>query len=140
MITHHETFKRSIIEDLKARSRGFLGGSKPVVKGGKIVGWKPISPPEDQFVFFVKGDSMSPTYDEGNLLICQETKRRPKVGQPVVVYYRGGFYVKRLIKIDGALHLAGDNPAYKPLKVNGECFILGKVIERQRASGIGPPA
>lgn len=81
-------------------------------------------PPEGaSFIIQVKGDSMEPTYYDGDLVFIrsQPTINRGEVG---VFYHDGQSYIKTL----GRDILISRNPKYRPIHMNETTRCFGKVV------------
>lgn len=93
------------------------------------------SNPKHIIAINVIGDSMSPTLNEKDIILCDTTKYEINKGGIFVVLGSGGLFVKRInLMIDARLELISDNKNYPPYIVDAselEGFkILGKVIGR----------
>lgn len=90
------------------------------------------------FALKVKGDSMSPRIQEGDILIVQQTSDAES-GDIVIAKVNGAdACCKRLIKHSDGIVLQSFNPAYEPMYFNREEMeqkpvqIIGKVIENRQ--------
>jgi phage repressor protein C with HTH and peptisase S24 domain len=76
------------------------------------------------------GDSMAPTIDEGDLVLCD--LRDPRFRHDGIYVFRAGttLAIKRMQRqLDGTLLVRSDNPAYEPIKVKpDEINFVGRVI------------
>jgi phage repressor protein C with HTH and peptisase S24 domain len=86
----------------------------------------------------VRGDSMSPTIDSGDILLLDT--RSDHVGSEgvYVINLNGPLLVKRLrIRISGAIEIISDNPKYGSEEISGEelssLIIVGRVVWHGRA-------
>ena len=74
------------------------------------------------------GNSMSPTINEGDLLLfqCDGSKNE---GGIYIVRIDGDYYVKRLQKLP-KIRLLSDNSAYEPIEIKDlqEIEIIGRVV------------
>lgn len=108
---------------------------------GEIAAGKPIFMEEDfetyidapmkaDFALTVRGDSMSPSFIDGDVVYIKE---QPSVddGQVAAVAIDDYAVLKHVYKWNGGYNLISDNPAYKPIFVNPEeqeMRILGIVV------------
>ena len=68
----------------------------------------------------VRGDSMSPKYVEGQVVIADTTKE-PSNGDCCIVGLRDGMrYIKRWIRRDGKISLESYNPYHAPIEVQAK--------------------
>lgn len=78
----------------------------------------------------VKGDSMMPTLEEGDIVICYpaiDVSSIPSGKIVVVATEEGDLIVKRLKRINNKILLTSDNPTYEPVVPNGK-RIVGKAV------------
>jgi phage repressor protein C with HTH and peptisase S24 domain len=77
-----------------------------------------------------KGDSMSPTLDDGDLCLIDLRGERVKHDGLYALYDGADLSIKRLQREpDGAIMIRSDNAAYDPLRVAAEAIALaGRVI------------
>ncbi len=84
-------------------------------------------------IITAKGDSMSPTYEDGSVLLVNTAKQVIDV-EGVYVMARGGeLFVKRMLRrVSGGYTMISDNHAYPPQTVQEEELdqlkVLGKVL------------
>lgn len=78
----------------------------------------------------VLGDSMEPTFKDGDIIFMNRTKDDIRKGGVFVVSTPTGLFVKRLsLKSDGTLDLISDNSHYSVESVDaGSVEIVGKVV------------
>ena len=82
---------------------------------------------EDVFILKVKGDSMAPGIEDGDLLLVQ-TQTRAENGSLVVAVLDGEATVKRFFRGRNGVVLRADNPAYGDIVVDGMFLINGRVV------------
>lgn len=94
-----------------------------------------ISSPRNLSVISGHGDSMSPTFNDGDLLLVDRgITERPKSDVIYIFAWGDDLYIKRIQRHgpDGPLLIISDNPLYRPITVdNGqrdELRILGRVV------------
>lgn len=79
------------------------------------------------FALRCKGDSMTPTFLDGDLVLIRQ---QPDVedGQIAAVGINGEATLKHVYKRTGGLLLTADNPKFPPIMGNGEIVIYGLAI------------
>jgi len=89
--------------------------------------------PEDASLIFVRGDSMMPTLNNGDVLLVSSNVER--IGDGIYVLHSDGLLqVKRVQRQPGGqIRVTSDNPAYQPYVVNladksSDFRIVGKVV------------
>ena len=83
--------------------------------------------PERYVTFAVVNDSMEPTYQPGEVIIVELTKR-PTFGRAVVAHWEGGLCFKRLKMTKEGARLVPDNPIYETLEPREGMEYLGEVV------------
>ncbi|MEG0397307.1 MAG: S24 family peptidase, partial [Oscillospiraceae bacterium] len=92
-----------------------------------------VKDPDNYFFLIVKGDSMEPRIQDGDLALVhrQQTLENGELG--VMVYGEGDGTLKKFIKRGNAIILQPFNPSYEPQIIKGEdlnsLYIAGKVVE-----------
>jgi len=91
-----------------------------------------ISKPDNLAVITAFGDSMAPTFSDGDTLLIDRGVNEMKVDAVYVIAMNDELFVKRVQRrMDGALVIKSDNPLYDPYVVeNGdknELEVLGRV-------------
>lgn len=114
--------------------------SVPVI--GEVAAGEPIlaeqqydvyvnAPFNADFALIIKGDSMNPTYLEGDVVYIKQQPDIDYDGQIAVVLLDDSATVKHVIKQENGLLLLSDNPAWKPMfkpfNEYNTVRILGKV-------------
>lgn len=85
-------------------------------------------PESELFAVRVIGDSMSPTYLNGDVVVCW-TEGQPEPGRVVAVHQHGdGLILKRLQYSGNQAMLYSDNPAYPPMPIGEHDRIYGVVL------------
>jgi len=89
--------------------------------------------PEDASLIFVRGDSMMPTLNNGDVLLVSSNVEQ--IGDGIYVLHSDGLLqVKRVQRQPGGqIRVTSDNPAYQPYVVNladesSDFRIVGKVV------------
>ena len=78
----------------------------------------------------VVGDSMSPTYNDGDLILVDTSAGRPRSDAVYVIQHDACLWVKRLhFHFDGSIAVISDNPRYP------EQVITGEALDRLRIGG-----
>ena len=83
----------------------------------------------------VLGDSMSPSYNDGDLILVDTSSNRPKTDAVYVIQHDSCLWVKRLhFHFDGSVAVISDNPRYPEQTITGEALerlrIVGRVMWR----------
>lgn len=94
----------------------------------------PVKSGPNTYILSVRGDSMSPKFEEGDLIYVDPDQIDPISGKYIIVmsseYQEATF--KQLQLIDGQKLLKAINPDYPPelryIKTNGSCQIVGTVV------------
>lgn len=85
-------------------------------------------PERELFAVRIQGDSMSPTYLNGDVVVCW-TQGQPEAGRVVAVHQHGdGLIIKRLQKVGSQVMLYSDNPTYPPMLLGEYDRIYGVVL------------
>jgi phage repressor protein C with HTH and peptisase S24 domain len=71
---------------------------------------------ENRYVIRVKGDSMAPRIQDGDLILVDYIKE-PRPGNTVVTTVNGGVLVKKYLLRDGRVVLKSTNPQYADIEV-----------------------
>lgn len=117
---------------------GRVRGGEPLYADGDIEGYFPvdtsvsgISVSDELFYLRVVGDSMTPKYQPGDLVLV---RKQPIVdnGQVAVVIVNGNEgCIKKVYYTDGDVWLHSTNPSYDPMQYPArDVFIVGLVLGR----------
>lgn len=90
--------------------------------------------PNKLFALFVRGESMSPTLEDGAVVVVNTENSQPKDNTIFAVNYHGETVVKRLLYDMGKYWLASDNPdkgLYPRVLCDENTTIIGKVVHYQ---------
>ena len=84
-------------------------------------------------IITASGDSMSPTFNDGDFVIVDTSKREVLSDGVYAVQSGGGIFIKRIQReLDGGVTLLSDNPKYRPQPVPVEDIetmsIIGKCV------------
>lgn len=92
--------------------------------------------PDRLIAIRVRGQSMEPTFYQGDTVIINQDDAKPVDGAVFVVNYEGEDVIKRLVRDAGDWWLLSDNPNQqnysKKLCRGAECIILGRVVRSER--------
>lgn len=92
-----------------------------------------VKDPANYFYLVVKGDSMEPRIQDGDLALVHRQPTLENGDLGVMVFGEGEGTLKRYIQRGNAVVLQPFNPAYQPKVLKGEeleqLFIAGKVVE-----------
>lgn len=92
--------------------------------------------PDRLIAIRVRGQSMEPTFHEGDTVIINQDDAKPVDGAVFVINYEGEDVIKRLARDAGDWWLMSDNPnqqRYHRKLCKGEaCLILGRVVRSER--------
>jgi phage repressor protein C with HTH and peptisase S24 domain len=83
-----------------------------------------------------RGESMLPTIQDGDMMLVDESDRRPGRRDAIfVIRLDGALMVKRVALVDGALAITSDNPDFPaiPLRRPAEVDVVGRVVWLSRA-------
>lgn len=114
----------------------------PISAIEEIIGWEEISPKMatkgEYFALMIKGDSMSPTINENDVVIVKK-QNNVNSGEITIVCVNGDEATcKKLIKHKDGISLVSLNPKYEPMYydknevINKPIHIIGKVVELRR--------
>ena len=73
------------------------------------------------------GDSMTPTLNDGDLILLDHKNAEPRDKQVFVIHTGDGLVVKRLREDDGAWEMISDNPVYSSRQVGETDRVIGRV-------------
>lgn len=114
----------------------------PISAIEEIIGWEEISPKlasqGDYFALKIKGDSMAPTMDAGDVVIVKK-QQDVNSGDIAIVCVNGDEATcKKIIKHKDGISLVSLNPKYEPMYydkndiVSKPIHIIGRVVELRR--------
>lgn len=86
------------------------------------------------FSIDVKGDSMSPRFDEGGIVVIDSLNNKFEDGKVFAIHYDDQDFIKVLRWMpDGKILVVSENEIYKPFEVKAEELqIIGRVIAYQK--------
>lgn len=94
--------------------------------------------PQDAALLRAAGDSMTPTIDDGDLILVDQRDRSPgREGRPYVLRVGEALFVKRVARVGGRMIVTSDNRgAAGPFDDAGaEVIIVGRVVWLSRMIG-----
>ena len=93
---------------------------------------------EDLVALKIRGESMAPRMEEGDLVVINMADKVPRDGLVYAVNYEGEDVVKRLVRENREWWLVSDNPDQKTyqrkLCRGASCIIIGQVIHKQSST------
>lgn len=122
-----------------------MGLGKPMPHEDTVVGhlqlaenWlrtnvKGVSSPRNLSVISAYGDSMEPTFNDGDILLVDRGVEEIKVDTVYVLAFHDELYIKRVQRLpDGSVSIKSDNKLYDPFLVSGSdkqhLRVLGRVL------------
>jgi phage repressor protein C with HTH and peptisase S24 domain len=88
--------------------------------------------PTDLRFIHGRGSSMSPTYDDGDILLVDTGHRTPDIDTVYVLSCEGNLFIKRVSRMfDGRHQITSDNPSDKLVQMlegGQEVSVLGRVV------------
>lgn len=90
--------------------------------------------PEKLLAIKVQGASMEPGMFEGDWVVVNTADTAPRDGVAFALNYDGEVVVKRLFRDDAEWIAASDNPdkrIYRDRHMNGDSFIIGRIVHKQ---------
>lgn len=90
--------------------------------------------PDSLIAIKVSGASMEPGLYDGDWVVINTADATPKDGAVFAINYDGEAAIKRLFRTDGQWVAASDNQdkrIYRDRPLNGESFIIGRVVHKQ---------
>jgi len=118
-------------EEVEGYLSSIHGAEQSLPRSGKTSPAASAASPESRglFALRVKGDSMVGAGILDNDLVIVHPQSSAKNGDIVVARLnQDESTVKRLVRKPGIIHLAPENPAYRPIPVDDTTEIIGKVI------------
>lgn len=78
------------------------------------------------------GDSMAPTFNDGDILLVDTGNKEPRADNIYVLKAHGRLFIKRIRqRLDGSYEVSSDNPSVKTVDIlNGdhEVMIMGRIV------------
>ena len=141
-ITYNDSLGLNVQACIKIPILGTVIAGIPISAIEEIIGWEEISPKlasqGDYFALKIKGDSMSPTIDAGDVVIVKK-QQDVNSGDIAIVCANGDEATcKKIIKHKEGISLVSLNPKYEPMYydkadiVDKPIHIIGKVVELRR--------
>jgi len=145
-----ERKEKTLLEELEAKTREALEKLVRIPVAGRAgagfpespadmeaVGWVLVSKETFQkggkFSVQVRGDSMEPTFHDGDFVVFKvyvgDGSDIPSGKVVVVRNNYGELIVKRLTRINGLIVLTSDNPKYPPMQPSADLQIVGVAVE-----------
>lgn len=141
-ITFKDSHNLNVQACIKIPILGTVIAGIPISAIEEIIGWEEISPKlasqGEYFALVIKGDSMSPTMDAGDVVIVRK-QQDVNSGDIAIVCVNGDEATcKKIIKHKDGISLVSLNPKYEPMYydkndiVDKPIHIIGKVVELRR--------
>lgn len=141
-ITFKDSHNLNVQACVKIPILGTVIAGIPISAVEEIIGWEEISPKlasqGEYFALVIKGDSMSPTMDAGDVVIVRK-QQDVNSGDIAIVCVNGDEATcKKIIKHKDGISLVSLNLKYEPMYYDNEdiadkpIHIIGKVIELRR--------
>jgi repressor LexA len=110
---------------------GYVAAGKPIEAIENKIGEIDITsdmPKETDFALYIKGDSMEPLINNGQLVYVQKHEDAEN-GDIVIAYHNGDVTCKKLYKHNSTVELRSLNVKYAPIIISkGEFKLIGKVL------------
>jgi DNA polymerase V len=137
------------------RPRGVHTVALPLYESIPAGGWQPDAPErvgdfhvlhhlarDNQVVVRVNGDSMHPRFLDGDLVLVDTTRRKPRSGEAIIALFQGETTFKRYRIVHRQPVLVPDNPNFPPMEIAdaGELQVLGvvvRIVDRDVSKAIG---
>ena len=90
----------------------------------------------------VRGDSMSPQINDGDVVLVNTRHRSISNGRIYVVIYDSAYMVKRVYKYSNHIELHSENPSYLPIHITRKQIktygfrVIGYVVDIQKSYGV----
>lgn len=147
-IVLHQEFMEALNSDIFAvpvlANSGSMGKGAEHLEGDMVIGSLTVSRewvrthlpdvrrPSDLRFIHGHGSSMSPTYNDGDILLVDTGYRTPDVDTVYVLSCGGSIFIKRVSRMfDGRHQITSDNPSDKLVQVlegEQEVSVLGRVV------------
>ena len=97
---------------------------------------------DDEVVVRVRGDSMYPDFRDGDLVLVDTSRTKPRSGEAIIALFRGETTFKRYRIIHRQPVLMPDNRAFQPLEIAdpSELHVLGivvRIVDRDVTKAMG---
>lgn len=117
-------------------------------------GWSPDAPErtgdfhvlhhlvrDTEVVVRVRGDSMYPDFRDGDLVLVDISRTKPRSGEPIIAIFRGETTFKRFRVVHRQPVLVPDNPSFPPLEVSDldDLQVLGivkRIVDRDVSKAV----
>ncbi len=128
--SYHSPYKETLVPVLGTVRAGYGALAFEEDCGSEPAG---VRDPENYFYLVVKGDSMEPRIQDGDLALVRKQPTLDDGDLGVVVYGEGEGTLKRFRRRGSAVLLQPFNPSYDTVILSGEeldhLYIAGKVVE-----------
>ena len=118
---------------------GQVSAGNGVLTEGNIIGWENADSKYndgEHFFLVVRGDSMSPKIDDGDLILVRKQTSVDSGTIGVFIVEDSDGFVKKVDYTENHISLISVNPYYPPLEFDGadvlKVIVVGKVIELKR--------
>lgn len=96
---------------------------------------------DTEVVVRVRGDSMYPDFRDGDLVLVDISRTKPRSGEPIIAIFRGETTFKRFRVVHRQPVLVPDNPSFPPLEVSDldDLQVLGivkRIVDRDVSKAV----
>jgi repressor LexA len=127
----------------------------PLYESIPASGWSPDAPErsgdfhvlhhlvrDNEVVVRVRGDSMYPRFLDGDLVLVDTSRSKPRSGEAIIALFRGETTFKRFRILHRQPVLVPDNPSFPPLEIADldELQVLGvviRIVDRDVTKAVG---